>query len=46
MKELVELENQILSYKGKSLPDSLLATAKQWRFADKYLSMVILQCPK
>jgi len=29
MKEQVELENQMLNYKGKSLPDSLLATAKQ-----------------
>ena len=41
MKELVELENQMLNYKGKSLPDSLLATAKQWGFADKYLSKIL-----
>lgn len=41
MKELVELENQILNYKGKSLPDTLLTTAKQWGFSDKYLSKIL-----
>src|SRR5699024_2868257 len=29
MKELVELEEQILSYKGKELPDELLIQAKK-----------------
>ncbi len=41
MKELVELENQMLAYKGKSLPDALLTTAKQWGFADRYLSKIL-----
>lgn len=41
MKELVELEEKILSYKGKTLPDELLAKAKQDGFADKYLSKLL-----
>jgi len=38
MKELVELEEQILQYKGRELPDQLLIQAKKNGFADKYLA--------
>lgn len=41
MKELVELEEQILKYKGNPLPDALLAQAKKDGFADKYLSKIL-----
>ena len=41
MKELVELEAKILRYKGKMLPDDLLAQAKRDGFADKYLSQLL-----
>jgi carbamoyl-phosphate synthase large subunit len=41
MKELVELEEQILKYKGKQLPDELLKKAKQDGFADKYLAKIL-----
>ena len=41
MKELVELEENILQYKGKELPDSLLIQAKHDGFADKYLSKLL-----
>jgi carbamoyl-phosphate synthase large subunit len=41
MKELVELEEQILSYKGRGLPDALLAQAKKDGFADKYLAKLL-----
>ena len=41
MRELVELEEQILSYKGKELPDELLVKAKKDGFADKYLSQLL-----
>lgn len=41
MKELVELEEEILTYKGKSLPDELLIKAKKDGFSDKYLSMLL-----
>ena len=41
MKELVELENRILEYKGKPLPDDLLIQAKKDGFADKYLSQIL-----
>ena len=40
MKELVELEEEILEYKGKNLPDDLLERAKKDGFADKYLSQL------
>ena len=36
MKELVELEEQILHYNGKKLPDDLLRKAKLDGFADRY----------
>ncbi|MGQ9650055.1 MAG: carbamoyl-phosphate synthase large subunit [Phycisphaerae bacterium] len=41
MKELVELEEEILKYKGSLLPDTLLAKAKKDGFADKYLSKLL-----
>ena len=41
MKELVELEEEILSYKGKDLPDELLVKAKKDGFADGYLSQIL-----
>jgi carbamoyl-phosphate synthase large subunit len=41
MKELVELEEKILKYKSKRLPDSLLTQAKKEGFADKYLAKLL-----
>ena len=41
MKELVELEEEILKYKGKKLPDELLIQAKKDGFADKYLAKLL-----
>jgi carbamoyl-phosphate synthase large subunit len=41
MKELVELEKEILRYKGKTLPDNLLIQAKKNGFADRYLSQIL-----
>ncbi|MDE6930242.1 MAG: carbamoyl-phosphate synthase large subunit [Lachnospiraceae bacterium] len=41
MKELVELEEKILSYRGKELPDELLIQAKKDGFSDKYLAMLL-----
>jgi len=41
MKELVELEEQILKYRGKSLPDNLLIQAKKDGFADRYLAQLL-----
>lgn len=41
MKELVEEEEKILSWKGKMLPDELLIKAKKDGFADKYLSKLL-----
>jgi len=41
MKELVELEEQILTYRGKQLPDELLVKAKKDGFADRYLSQLL-----
>ena len=38
MKELVELEEQILAHKGGRLPDELLIRAKRDGFADRYLA--------
>lgn len=40
MKELVELEQEILSFKHKPLPDDVLKRAKQDGFSDKYLSQL------
>ncbi|CAG1006750.1 partial carbamoyl-phosphate synthase large subunit, partial [Methanosarcinales archaeon] len=41
MKELVELEDKILSYKGKKLPDELLIKAKKDGFSDRYLGRIL-----
>ncbi|CCK81779.1 carbamoyl-phosphate synthase large subunit [Desulfobacula toluolica] len=41
MKELVDLEEKIISYKGKLLPDDLLIQAKKDGFADKYLAQLL-----
>jgi carbamoyl-phosphate synthase large subunit len=41
MKELVELEEKILKFKGKALPDDLLVQAKKDGFADKYLGKLL-----
>ncbi|MCL6590639.1 MAG: carbamoyl-phosphate synthase large subunit [Firmicutes bacterium] len=41
MKELVELEEQILKYKGRNLPDNLLIQAKKDGFADRYLAQLL-----
>jgi len=38
MKELVELEEKMLAYKGKELPDDLLGQAKKDGFADRYIA--------
>ena len=38
MKELVDLEEKILKYRGKELPDELLTQAKKDGFSDRYLS--------
>ncbi len=41
MRELVGLEEKILKYKGKQLPDELLIQAKKDGFADRYLSKLL-----
>jgi carbamoyl-phosphate synthase large subunit len=41
MKELVQLEEEILRYKGEELPDDLLIRAKKDGFADRYLSQIL-----
>ncbi len=41
MQELVRLEEKILKYKGKQLPDKLLIQAKKDGFADRYLSKLL-----
>jgi carbamoyl-phosphate synthase large subunit len=41
MKELVELEEEILKCKGSELPDDLLIRAKKDGFADKYLGKIL-----
>jgi carbamoyl-phosphate synthase large subunit len=41
MKELVELEEKILKYKGRTLPDDLLVRAKKDGFSDRYLSQIL-----
>ena len=41
MKELVELEEKILQYKGSLPPDDLLIQAKKDGFADKYLAKLL-----
>ena len=41
MKELVDMEEKILAYKGKIPPDEILSQAKKDGFADKYLSKLL-----
>jgi carbamoyl-phosphate synthase large subunit len=41
MQELVELEEEILLYRGKTLPDDLLVRAKKDGFADRYLAKLL-----
>jgi carbamoyl-phosphate synthase large subunit len=41
MKELMELEEEILAHKGKNLPDDLLKRAKKDGFADRYLAKLL-----
>ncbi len=41
VKELVELEEKILKYKGKKLPDKLFIQTKRDGFADKYLAKLL-----
>jgi len=41
MKELVDLEEKVLKYKGRQLPDDLLIRAKKDGFADKYLAKLL-----
>ncbi len=41
MKELVDLEEEIISFKGKDLPDDLLVRAKLDGFADRYLAKIL-----
>ena len=38
MKELVELEEELMTYKGKDLPQDLLVRAKKDGFSDKYMA--------
>lgn len=41
MKELVELEEKLLKFKGKQVPDDLFVQAKKDGFADRYLSKIL-----
>ncbi|MCX5772818.1 MAG: carbamoyl-phosphate synthase large subunit [Candidatus Hydrogenedentes bacterium] len=41
MKELVDLEKTILSFKGRALPDDVLRQAKKDGFADRYLAQLL-----
>ncbi len=41
MKELVELEEELLKRKGRQLPDPLLIQAKKDGFADRYLAQIL-----
>ncbi|MCX8110523.1 MAG: carbamoyl-phosphate synthase large subunit, partial [Syntrophorhabdaceae bacterium] len=41
MRQLVELEEEILKYKGKELPDNLLIKAKEDGFSDRYLAQIL-----
>ena len=41
MAELVQLEEEILKFKGKNLPDKLLTHAKKDGFADRYLAQLL-----
>jgi carbamoyl-phosphate synthase large subunit len=41
MAELVTLEEKLLKYKGKAIPNKLLTQAKKDGFADKYLAQIL-----
>jgi carbamoyl-phosphate synthase large subunit len=41
MRELVDLEEAILQYQGRDLPDALLVQAKKDGFADRYLAQLL-----
>jgi len=41
MVELVALEEKLLKYKGKAIPDDLLTRAKKDGFADRYLAQIL-----
>ncbi|MBN1976462.1 MAG: carbamoyl-phosphate synthase large subunit [Anaerolineae bacterium] len=41
MKEMVELEEELLKHKGSQLPDGLLIQAKKDGFADRYLAKIL-----
>lgn len=41
MRELVELEEEILCFRGRPLPDELLARAKKDGFSDRYLARLL-----
>ncbi|HHW32141.1 MAG TPA: carbamoyl-phosphate synthase large subunit [Clostridiaceae bacterium] len=41
MKELINLEEEILKFKGSNIPDQLLITAKKDGFSDKYLAKLL-----
>ena len=41
MKELVELEEEILRFRGQELPEELLTRAKKEGFADRYLAKLL-----
>jgi carbamoyl-phosphate synthase large subunit len=41
MKELVDLEEEILACKGKPLPEALLVTAKKDGFGDRYIAQLL-----
>jgi len=41
MQELVQLEEEILKYRGKELPEALFVQAKKDGFADKYLAKLL-----
>jgi carbamoyl-phosphate synthase large subunit len=41
MQELVNLEQQILPFRGRDLPDDLLLQAKKDGFADRYLGQIL-----
>ena len=41
MKELVELEEELLKHKGKRIPDDLLIRAKRDGFSDRYLAKIM-----
>ncbi len=41
MKEILDVEMEMLKHKGGSLPDHLLVKAKEDGFSDRYLSMIL-----